>query len=101
VNRLPDGERRAERQAGEAALAERIREPSPRTIVIVMSAIQENVRLALQAADLATLPVEVLPFPARPEHERRYISELAEIVRLLRTQRVFSEPPGEIDDRDG
>jgi len=40
----------------------------------------------------------VLPFPARDEHKRRYVRELAPIVRNLREQGVFLEsaaPPAE------
>lgn len=93
VNRLPDRQRRNERHASEAALADRMKEAAPRIIVVVMSGIQENVRRALHAAGLGELPVFVLPFPSRPEHERRYIGELAEIVATLRQQHVFAGSP--------
>lgn len=92
VNRLPDPQRREQRRRGEPELARRLRAASPRVVVVVMSGIRENVNRALREADLAALPTHVLPFPGREEHRRRYVAELAAIVRELVAQEVLVAP---------
>jgi hypothetical protein len=92
VNRLPDAPRRTARRDSESALAARLTKTSPKAVIVVMSAIAENVRRSLASAEI-DCPVYVLPFPSRPEHKRRYVEELAEIVGDLRTENALIAVP--------
>ena len=76
---------------GEDALAQRVEGLAPQRVVIVMAGIAENVRRALLTAQIDA-PVSVLPFPRR-EHERRYVTELAQILLELRQSDAFLSPP--------
>lgn len=72
VNRLGlnDPKRAALRHRGEEPLARRMQESPPQAVVVVMRAIEANVRAALRLAGLDGLRISSLPFP-RPEHRAR------------------------------
>jgi hypothetical protein len=57
-----------------------------------MSGIADNVRRSLALAEIDS-PVYVLPFPSRPEHQRRYVQKLAGIVRDLRAEDALIAVP--------
>lgn len=82
-------ERLAERRAGEAALAERMRVLNPAAIILAMSGIEENVRRAA-AAGLVDRLVAVLPFPGRPEHVKRFDRGLRQALARLRVAGILA-----------
>ena len=80
VNHLDKGQRELQRKAGITALSARLRIAPPQTIVVVMKAIEPHVRQAAVQAELAPIPVFVLPFPAQG-NQRKYVDGLVKILR--------------------
>ena len=76
-------ERRAARRAGVPPLADVLRQLQPDRIVVVMKAIEREVRQAVDKAGLAHIPLDVLPFPAMG-HQRTYVEELVRLLVLIR-----------------
>ncbi len=90
ANHLDDTARVAARVEGQERLAEHVRILQPRTIIVVMVAIADNVaRAAREAGQGSVPPLYVLPFPGRRAHCDRYVAELTAIVKRLSTERIF------------
>jgi len=89
VNHLDDTLRVAARGEGQERLAEHVRILQPRTIIVVMVAIADNVARAAREAGQGSVPLYVLPFPGRRAHRDRYVAELTAIVKRLSTERIF------------
>jgi hypothetical protein len=81
-------ERLQARAAGVKPLARRIKPLRPRVAVVVMKAIVDDVRDALELAGHGAARREDLPFPAR--HRDRYVAELAEHVASWRRRRILA-----------
>jgi len=82
-NPLAKSKRLHKRVEGEAALAARLAEWKPSELVVVMLAIEENVRRAAATAGLAT-KLNKLPFPGRPQHRERFVDELVPMLKRFR-----------------
>jgi hypothetical protein len=82
-NPLAKAKRLRLREQGEAPLAERMREFAPRHVVAVMKGVEENVRRALDLAEL-DVAIDALPFSGRTAHRDRYLNELVEVLRQAR-----------------
>ena len=82
-NPLAKAKRLRLRKQGEAPLATRMREFAPRHVVAVMKGIEDNVRRALDVAELDVV-LDALPFPGRTAHRDRYVDELVEVLRQAR-----------------
>ena len=81
INHLSNAERRRLRVDGERELARFIAETRPPVVVVVMLAIEENVRKAIAQANHRA-DVYCLPFPTQG-HQFKFERGLAAIVRLL------------------
>lgn len=81
-------ERLQARAAGVKPLARRIKPLRPRVAVVVMKAIVNDVRDALELADHGAVKREDLPFPGR--HRDRYVEELAELVASWCRRRILA-----------
>lgn len=82
-NPLAKAKRLRLREQGEGPLAKRMRDVAPRHVVVVMKGIEDNVRRALDVAEL-DVAIDALPFPGRTAHRDRYVDELVEILRRAR-----------------
>jgi hypothetical protein len=82
-NPLAKAKRLRLREEGETPLATRMRELTPRHVVVVMKGIEENVRRARDVAQLE-VPLDALPFPGRTAHRDRYVDELVTLLRGAR-----------------
>jgi hypothetical protein len=82
-NPLARAKRLRLREQGEAPLANRMRDFAPRHVVAVMKGIEDNVRRALDLAELE-VGLDTLPFPGRTAHRDRYVDELVEVLRQAR-----------------
>jgi hypothetical protein len=80
VNHLEKRERRAARRAAVDELAGVLRDLRPERIVIVVKAIEGEVRAAVGAAGLETVPMSAVPFPAQG-NQRRYVEQLAGLLK--------------------
>lgn len=85
------------RHDGEEALAERLRSHPPRTIIVAMIGIAENVARAAELAGVPDVPRSVLPFPGRKAHRERYVDELADLLTRFRHAGLL-EPRRRVDD---
>ena len=94
-NPLAKKKRLALREQGEEPIAKRMRANPPQAVIVVMKGIEPNVRAALALADSDGLRVDSLPFPARPEHRARYVSELAAILKEHRRRGVLRAEGGD------
>lgn len=88
VNRLPDDEREAARDAGVDRLAATLKAEAPSAIVNVMLAIGPWVDTAIADAGIGVRARFDLPFPRRGQ-EWRYIDELASALRSLRSRGIL------------
>jgi hypothetical protein len=93
INDLPRRERREAQRAAVPQLTRRIAGSRPRTAVVVVKGIRDDVARALRAAGLADVPIEALPFPSQ-WHRSDYVSELSELVRQWRRRKVLLPPFG-------
>lgn len=84
-NPLAKAKRLRLREQGEAPLAGRMRDLGPRHVVVVMKGIEENVRRALDLAQL-DVALDPLPFPGRTAYRDRYVDDLVEILRRARAR---------------
>ncbi len=71
VNDKSSDERERLRQEGILSLSHRIRRMQPRSVVIVMKAIETHVRNASRRAGLFTLPIYVTTFPAGSDRNKQ------------------------------
>jgi hypothetical protein len=84
INQIKDkNERDEHRQNGVPSLALRMTEYHPEAVVVVMRAIEEMVREAMDAAGLPNVPLYVTPFPGRPKQQERFKTIMAEIIPQL------------------
>jgi len=90
INQITDDHlRRRERAMGIPDLAHRIARVQPTAQIVVMKAIQRQVREATRRSGTRPERVWVLPFPAQ-SHQRRYVQELAEALNELRCDEVLT-----------
>lgn len=89
VNRVPDEERRAARDAGGPRLSDSVRATRPPVVITVMMDIAPWVDRALSAAEHRPAQRFDLPFP-RKQHAHRYVELLAAALRSLRDGGVFA-----------
>jgi len=86
INQIKDKDARGEaRRAGVPGLARRMAEYQPEAVVILMLGIKEFVVDAMTRARLAAIPHWALPFPSRPEHRKRLIAGLGQLIPHLPT----------------
>ena len=83
VNNLPKVERNLKRREAVNGLSHRLTHITPKAVIVVMKAIVPNVRLAVRAASLSSVPTWHLPFPAQG-HQRRYAQGLIDAIEELR-----------------
>jgi len=84
VNQLKDNPQRLTlRDQGERTLAKKLAAlPAEVSIVVLMKAIEANVRSAITRSGRSDLPVDlVLPFPGRPQHRETFVHGLASFLR--------------------
>ena len=79
------------REEGEVALATRMRDYSPRAIVVTMLGITENVGRAALSAGLDGSPRTALPFPGRKAHRDRYVTELEQLLLQYRRSDLLKQ----------
>lgn len=91
IGHLPAPERRLMRQRGVAPLAQRLAEMQPSAIVVVMRSLEPFVQRAIVHAHLATPLLASVVFPAQ-SHQRRYVHELAAVLRWLQAEHVLAVP---------
>jgi hypothetical protein len=90
LNRLDKRDRKRHRTKGVGLLTARMRTASPQAVVSVMLAIAPQVRQAVHAAGLHATLFFSLPFPALG-NQRRYLSELIEVLQVLKCRNVLEE----------
>jgi hypothetical protein len=84
INQIKDKEMRDEyRQKGVPSLARRMVDYRPAAVVALMRGICPMVCHAMCKARLTHLPLYVVPFPGRPQHQKRFKMEMAEIIPKL------------------
>jgi hypothetical protein len=93
VNKLPDPERLAERDAGVSRLADFIGEERPATVINVMRAIAPWIDRALEEARFTPALRFDLPFPRRT-NPAPYIAELSAALVAIRRAGLFRAGPG-------
>ena len=76
------------KERGVMPLANRMKEYSPKVVIVVIKQIKGHVLRAMKAAGLGDIPCDILPFPAYG-NEQRYVQELADIVRDLKKQEIL------------
>ena len=88
INKLPEDERLLMRKKAEICLAHRIKCYNPEVIIIVMKAIEENVRNAIDIAGIDISHVYALPFPVRG-YQQRYVDGLKRILGILIENKIL------------
>lgn len=88
VNKMTPVDRRAARRAGVQPLSKKLIETQPETIISVLKAIAPHIRKAAQLADLTSVPIYELVFPAM-SHQQRYVSELSAVLNTIRSEGVI------------
>ncbi len=83
INKMSKKARHDRRMGGIPLLAGRMADYQPEAVVALMVAIEPMVCQAMCEAGLSRARLYVTPFP-RPEHQRRFKAEMAEILRELR-----------------
>lgn len=92
VNHMNKVERKRHRVKNIEPLAIRIRTISPKAIVIVMRAIEDSVRQAVQQSHLNSVQVYSLPFPAfSSKNKQCYMTELVEVLHKLLKANILPE----------
>lgn len=89
INQIKDKkERDKHRQKGVTSLAHRMADYKPLAVVALMCAIEPMVADAMREAGLSQIPLQVAPFPGRPEHHERFKAKMAEIIPKLPVMRL-------------
>jgi hypothetical protein len=93
ANKLSPGDRTTLRRQSEKRLAATINSLQPDAVIIIMNAIESNVRRAIKSAGLHNVPIYGVPFPAMlKSNERRYVTGLSAILTELRSKRILHDP---------
>lgn len=88
INKLDRPTRLRKRSDAVPSLAERIRVANPRSIVVVMKAIIENVQEAIDKARIDRISTYYLPFPAQG-NQRKYVNNLIATIQRLRETTIL------------
>ncbi|MDV2504483.1 MAG: hypothetical protein RX318_11095 [bacterium] len=88
INKLDKPTRLRKRSDAVPSLAERIRVANPRSIVVVMKAIMENVQEAIDITRIDRVPTYYLPFPAQ-SNQRKYVNSLIATIQRLRETTIL------------
>lgn len=94
INDLPRRVRREAQRAAVPQLGKRVAGTRPRSVVVVVTGIRDDVARALTTAGLEDVPIDGLPFPGQ-WHRSDYVSELTDLVRQWRRHRVLVPPFGD------
>jgi hypothetical protein len=88
VNRLEKTARQRKRDEAVPFLAARIREYKPEAIVVVMSAIRDEVSRSAQTAGLGSVPFHAVPFPGHG-NQKKYVAQLIKVLRELKRKGII------------
>jgi len=88
VNNLDQTARQRKRNKSVPLLAGRIREYRPEAIVVVMSAIKDQVEQSARSAGLGSVPFRAVPFPARG-NQKKYVAQLTKVLQELKEKGII------------
>ncbi len=88
VNHLAKIARQRKRDEGVPILAGRIYENRPEAIVVVMSAIRDEVARSAPSAGLGSVPFHAVPFPAQG-NQKKYVAQLVKVLQELKDKGII------------
>lgn len=88
VNNLNNNNRKLKRNEYVNSLTERIRKANPKSIIVVMLSIRENVEESIRLSGIGDIPIYYLPFPSQG-NQRRYVEKLINALENLRSNKIL------------